>query len=106
MPTSARTLLAVLVLVVAAGCASTQEKQLQPAAPDTAALATQEKAGPDSSSADPDEKICKTTVVTGSRVRQKKICLTRREWAETAAIAQEGMKDVERKSGVGVGGGG
>jgi hypothetical protein len=97
---TATTLIATLAM---SGCASAPPEQQSAATSAPTPAATQVASS--APGADPDETICKTTAVTGRRVRQKKICMTRREWAETAAIAQEGIENIERKSGYGQGGG-
>jgi hypothetical protein len=43
-----------------------------------------------------DGKICKILVVTGSRVPQRKICLTKEEWAAKSAGAKEGLDALTR----------
>jgi len=96
----ATTLIATLAVF---GCASAPQEQQQSAAASAPTPATNQIAA-SAPGADPDEPICKATAVTGSRVRQKKICMTRKEWDETAAIAQKAIKDSESKSGTGIGG--
>ncbi len=43
-----------------------------------------------------DGKVCKTLVVTGSRVPQQKICLTREQWAAKSEGAREGLDALQR----------
>jgi len=43
-----------------------------------------------------DGKICKILVVTGSRVPQQKICLTREQWAAKSEGAKEGLDALQR----------
>lgn len=43
-----------------------------------------------------DGKICKILVVTGSRVPQQKICLTKEEWDAKADGAKEGLDALTR----------
>ena len=43
-----------------------------------------------------DGKVCKILVVTGSRVPQQKICLTKAEWAEKSKGAKEGIDALQR----------
>ncbi|MFZ4608145.1 MAG: hypothetical protein ACOYM5_18015 [Caulobacter sp.] len=43
-----------------------------------------------------DGKVCKILVVTGSRVPQRKFCLTREEWAAKSAGAKEGLDALTR----------
>jgi len=47
---------------------------------------------------DPDKPICKTEYETGSRVRAKKICLTRAEWDKLAQETAKGMNDISRSA--------
>jgi hypothetical protein len=51
---------------------------------------------PTQTTATKDGKICKILVVTGSRVPQRKICLTREEWAAKSAGAKEGLDALTR----------
>ncbi|MDO8297136.1 MAG: hypothetical protein Q7T19_11945 [Caulobacter sp.] len=43
-----------------------------------------------------DGKVCKILVVTGSRVPQQKICLTREEWKAKSDGAKEGLDALQR----------
>lgn len=43
-----------------------------------------------------DGKICKILVVTGSRVPQQKICLTKAEWDAKSDGAKEGLDNLTR----------
>lgn len=45
---------------------------------------------------DKDGKVCKILVVTGSRVPQQKICLTREEWKAKSDGAKEGLDALQR----------
>lgn len=51
---------------------------------------------PTSTQVGKDGKVCKILVVTGSRVPQRKICLTREEWAAKSAGAKEGLDALTR----------
>lgn len=51
---------------------------------------------PTTSSVDKDGKVCKVLVVTGSRVPQRKICLTREEWKAKSDGAKEGLDAMTR----------
>jgi hypothetical protein len=51
---------------------------------------------PTSTVATKDGKICKILVVTGSRVPQQKICLTREQWAAKTDGAREGLDALQR----------
>ncbi|MDP1739350.1 MAG: hypothetical protein Q8L23_18145 [Caulobacter sp.] len=43
-----------------------------------------------------DGKICKILVVTGSRVPQQKICLTKEQWAAKSDGAKEALDGLQR----------
>lgn len=45
---------------------------------------------------DKDGKVCKVLVVTGSRVPQQKICLTREQWAAKSEGAKESLDALQR----------
>ena len=51
---------------------------------------------PTQTSVGKDGKICKILVVTGSRVPQQKICLTKDEWLAKSAGAKEGLEALQR----------
>lgn len=54
---------------------------------------------PTQTSVNKDGKICKTLVVTGSRVPQQKICLTKAEWdAKADGSAKEALDGILRNS--------
>lgn len=54
---------------------------------------------PTQTSVTKDGKICKALVVTGSRVPQQKICLTKEEWAAKAdGSAKEAIDGILRSS--------
>lgn len=57
---------------------------------------------------DPDERVCKTVPVTGSRLGKEKICMTRREWAASIAATQReaGSRQIRGLQGNAVGGNG
>lgn len=66
----------------------------------TAALyaAASHAAEPAATPADADKPICKTQYETGSRVRAKKICLTKEEWDKLAQETAKGMNDISRSA--------
>jgi len=78
--------------VVAASDGQTQSQQddSQGAAPKSAA-ATQ---------LDPDQIVCRTQAVTGSRFTQR-VCRPRRVWDEANEASQRMMRDTNRYSGLG-----
>lgn len=51
---------------------------------------------PTSTSVSKDGKVCKILVVTGSRVPQQKICLTKAEWKAKSDGAKEGLDALQR----------
>lgn len=51
---------------------------------------------PTQTSVNKDGKICKILVVTGSRVPQQKICLTKAEWDAKSEGAKEGLDAMQR----------
>jgi hypothetical protein len=46
-----------------------------------------------SKSADADRPVCKTKQITGSRLGAKRICMTRREWAQRSAEDRKATED-------------
>lgn len=52
--------------------------------------------------ADPNQKICETETVVGSRLGAKKVCLTRSQWAERRKADREFVQDLQvGRQGVG-----
>lgn len=45
---------------------------------------------------DPNQKICETVTMVGSRLAKKKICATRAEWAERRKLDREVIDDAQR----------
>ena len=62
----------------------------------TAAAATSLPAQPSgkASARDPNEKVCETALVVGSRLAKKKTCLTRAEWADRQLADQKALKEM------------
>jgi hypothetical protein len=50
---------------------------------------------------DPNERICITEAVTGSRIQQQRTCRTRKEWDEARRQTGEAMGGVQRSQGGG-----
>lgn len=48
---------------------------------------------------DPNERICRTEAVTGSRIQQQRTCRTRKEWDEARRETGEAMGGVQRSQG-------
>jgi hypothetical protein len=46
-----------------------------------------------------DGRICKTLVITGSRLPTKKICKTEEEWAAQTAASKEQLDELSRRNG-------
>jgi len=64
--------------------------------PPLAAAPKSEKPAPD-----PNERICRTESVTGSRIQQQRTCRTRKEWDEARRETGEAMGNVQRSQGGG-----
>jgi len=47
---------------------------------------------------EPEKKICKNIIYTGSRLPAKKLCKTKQEWDALTADTQDGMRDRQRSS--------
>ena len=45
---------------------------------------------------DPNEKICESQVVVGSRLGKKKVCATRAEWAARKAADRQSVEEAQR----------
>lgn len=59
-----------------------------------AALAQGSTAASPTGATDPNKRICKRTVDTGSLVRGKRVCRTRAEWDRLAEAARAGGQDM------------
>ena len=45
----------------------------------------------------PDDMVCRTFDVTGSRVQRQRVCKTRQQWIEEARAAREAMRDMQNR---------
>ncbi len=77
---------AALIVLTMSGCSRTvaSEGALTPKAQSSVSAstkATRVAALDPAANADPDKKICRRTLDTGSLVKATKVCFTRREWA-------------------------
>src|SRR4051794_33322746 len=50
---------------------------------------------------DPNEKVCETVTVVGSRLGGKKICATRAEWAEKRKQDRDVIDQAQRSANIG-----
>ncbi|MGV3481442.1 MAG: hypothetical protein ACO1O3_15960 [Sphingobium sp.] len=48
---------------------------------------------------DPNERICRTESVTGSRLQKTRTCRTRKEWEEARRQTNEAMGGIQRSQG-------
>jgi hypothetical protein len=48
---------------------------------------------------DPNERICRTESVTGSRLQKMRTCRTRKEWQESRRETGEAMGGIQRSQG-------
>jgi len=67
-----------------------------PAQPGQGQEATGQTAAPQKP--DPDERICKTTNKTGSRVNKEKICMTRAEWDRVSQESNRAISEQQARS--------
>ena len=96
MITSLRICLSAAAIAAAATFAIAEEQTAAPAsAPGTATAAT--AGGDQPKPGDPDETICKRQKVTGTRVGNYHICLTRKEWDEMAHTSSEDTSRFQRQ---------
>jgi hypothetical protein len=58
--------------------------------------AAADPAVPKRSGYDPDERICETVIVTGSRLGAKRYCATRAEWDERRRLDREATEAAQR----------
>lgn len=92
------------LMALAAGYANVAAADETPAAP--AATTTEQPATPPANTAQtppapgsPEEVVCKKDeAATGTRLGSKKICMTRREWAEIQKDSQEAVGDMQDKA--------
>ena len=50
---------------------------------------------------DPNQKVCETVTVVGSRLAAKKICATRAEWAEKRKQDRDTVDEAQRSAHIG-----
>jgi len=65
---------------------------------DTAAPAAEAAPPKHKDGRDPNEVVCKTTEVIGTRLGGGRICKTRAEWAETRRDAHDATDDAQRNA--------
>ena len=61
----------------------------------TPSLAEKEQA-PNTSTGNPDERICENIVLTGSRLATKRFCGTRAEWADRKRQDREALEGAQK----------
>jgi hypothetical protein len=54
---------------------------------------------PQAAGADPNEKICESIPVIGSRLAKRKVCATRAEWAERKRLDREAVDQAQKQVG-------
>ncbi len=52
--------------------------------------------GKDKPDPDPNEKVCQTELVVGSRLATRRVCATRAEWAERRRLDREAIDQGQR----------
>lgn len=65
----------------------------------TAAQAQAQPAQASSSGYDPNERICESIPVIGSRLAKKKVCATRAEWAEKRRLDRQAVEQAQKQVG-------
>jgi hypothetical protein len=95
MLSSAIAMFAAAAVAASSGQTSTQQDNSQAAAPEPAA----------STQPDPDQVICRTQAVTGSRFKQR-VCKSRRVWEQMSEQADRLMRNADQYSGMSMGSGG
>lgn len=48
---------------------------------------------------DPNEKVCESVPVIGSRLARKRVCATRAEWAEKKRLDREAVEQAQKQIG-------
>jgi hypothetical protein len=81
-------LFALTSVLVAAGSIPALAAQSQSQAPQASAAGY-----------DPNERICETIPVIGSRLGKKKVCATRAEWAEKNRLDREAVDQAQKQVG-------
>lgn len=56
----------------------------------------QKEAPPNTSTGDPNERICENIVLTGSRLATKRFCGTRAEWADRKRQDREALESAQK----------
>ena len=56
----------------------------------------QKESPPNTSTGDPDERICENIVLTGSRLATKRFCGTRAEWADRKRQDREALEGAQK----------
>ena len=59
-------------------------------------VAAADPASPKKRGYDPEERICETVIVTGSRLGAKRYCATRAEWDERRRLDREATEAAQR----------
>ena len=62
----------------------------------TAPALAQPKPQPNTSTGDPNERICEKVEIIGSRLASKRICATRAEWADRKRQDREALEAAQR----------
>ena len=63
------------------------------------AYAAGQAAAPNTTTGDPNEKICQNIVPVGSRLAKKRICATRAEWNERNRLDRQAVDQAQRVIG-------
>lgn len=89
-----------LLVVLAAGAMSAASYAMadEPTQPAASAAASTAAAPAKPSARDPNEVVCKTIEVIGTRLGGGRICKTRAEWAQTRRDAHDAVDGAQRNS--------
>jgi len=69
--------------------------QAEPVAPAPSENPTEPKATAENP---PEKKICRSIIITGSRIPQRKVCKTKTDWDATTEQTQDEMRDRQRST--------
>lgn len=65
----------------------------------TAGVAQSQPAQASTNGYDPNERICESIPVIGSRLAKKKVCATRAEWEEKKRLDRQAVEQAQRQIG-------
>lgn len=59
-------------------------------------VVAQSSPGPNTSTGNPNERVCENITITGSRLATRRFCATRAEWAERKRADREALDSAQR----------